>query len=71
MGRNDYIKLLLNQQDPTYVGRAIAYYDYHNRLRSKRIHQVKKTLDEITTIQKQSKMKHNNWKCTGLITKQN
>ncbi len=52
MGRNDYIKLLLNQQDPTYVGRAMAYYDYHNRLRSKRIHQVKKTLDEITTIQK-------------------
>lgn len=51
MGRNDYLKLLLNQEDPAHVGRALAYYDYHNRIRSERILQVQQTLDEITAIQ--------------------
>lgn len=51
MGRNDYIKLMLNQEDPALVGRALAYYDYHNRARSERIGQVKQTLDNINQIQ--------------------
>ena len=50
-GRNDYLKLLLNQEDPARVGRALAYYDYHNRVRSDRIKQVKQTLDDINKIQ--------------------
>ncbi len=32
-GRADYLKLLLNQQDPQRIGRVLAYYDYHNRQR--------------------------------------
>ena len=51
IGRNDYIKLILNQEDPTTVGRALAYYDYHNRARTERINQVKSTLDNIAAIQ--------------------
>lgn len=51
MGRNDYIKLMLNQQDPAKVGRALAYYDYHNRARSERIAQVQKTLTDLAEIE--------------------
>lgn len=51
MGRNDYIKLMLNQQDPAKVGRALAYYDYHNRARSERIGQVQKTLTDLAEIE--------------------
>ena len=51
MGRNDYIKLMLNQQDPAKVGRALAYYDYHNRARSERIGQVQQTLANLAEIE--------------------
>jgi murein hydrolase activator len=51
IGRNDYIKLILNQEDPALVGRALAYYDYHNRARSERIEQVKQTLVNLAQIQ--------------------
>ncbi|MEM6998353.1 MAG: peptidoglycan DD-metalloendopeptidase family protein [Pseudomonadota bacterium] len=51
MGRNDYIKLILNQEDPALVGRALAYYDYHNKVRSERIGQVQSTLVNIEQIQ--------------------
>lgn len=50
IGRNDYIKLLLNQEDPARVGRALAYYDYHNRVRTRKINLVQETLEEITDI---------------------
>lgn len=36
-GRNDYIKLLLNQENPALFGRVLAYHDYYNRARTKRI----------------------------------
>ncbi len=51
MGRNDYIKLMLNQEDPALVGRALAYYDYHNKARSERIGQVQQTLVNLNEIE--------------------
>ncbi|MCZ6802602.1 MAG: peptidoglycan DD-metalloendopeptidase family protein [Proteobacteria bacterium] len=51
VGRNDYIKLVLNQEDPALVGRALAYYDYHNQARSERIEQVKQSLVNLEQIQ--------------------
>jgi murein hydrolase activator len=51
MGRNDYIKLMLNQEDPALIGRALAYYDYHNKVRSERIGQVQQTLVNLNQIQ--------------------
>lgn len=50
-GRNDYIKLLLNQEDPALVGRTLAYYDYHNRVRAARINHVQQTLADLNAIQ--------------------
>ncbi len=51
MGRNDYIKLILNQEDPVLIGRALAYYDHHNKIRSERIGQVQQTLANLNQIQ--------------------
>ncbi|MAZ78559.1 MAG: hypothetical protein CMF47_01280 [Legionellales bacterium] len=51
IGQYDYIKLLLNQQNISQVGRAIAYYDYDNHARSKRIKKLKDTLKNINKIQ--------------------
>ncbi len=51
IGRNDYLKLILNQEDPALVGRALAYYDYHNQARSERIHQVKQSLLDLEQVQ--------------------
>jgi len=51
IGQYDYIKLLLNQQNISQAGRAIAYYDYDNHARSKRIKKLKDTLKNINKIQ--------------------
>jgi septal ring factor EnvC (AmiA/AmiB activator) len=53
MGKNDYLKLLLNQEDPALVGRMLAYYDYFNKARAARINQVRRTLAEIEQIERQ------------------
>lgn len=37
MGRDDYVKLLLNLEDPDRMGRMLAYFDYYNHSRSERI----------------------------------
>ena len=50
MGRNDYLKLLLNQEDPDMVGRMLVYYDYYNRARSERIEKIGKSLHQINLI---------------------
>ncbi|MGH8120366.1 MAG: murein hydrolase activator EnvC family protein, partial [Gammaproteobacteria bacterium] len=39
-GHNDYLKLLLNQEDPAQVGRMLAYYEYFNRARIRTITSV-------------------------------
>lgn len=50
IGRNDYLKLLLNQEDPDLVGRMLVYYDYYNRARSIRIEKISKSLNQIDLI---------------------
>ncbi|WP_126452105.1 murein hydrolase activator EnvC family protein [Sulfuriflexus mobilis] len=37
MGRQEYMKLLLNQKDPSVIGRTLVYYDYLNRARTAKI----------------------------------
>ena len=50
-GRNDYLKLLLNQEDPARVGRMLAYYDYFNRTRVHTINSVTSKVDTIKELQ--------------------
>jgi septal ring factor EnvC (AmiA/AmiB activator) len=51
VGKNDYIKLLLNQEDPARVGRVLAYYDYHNQTRARQIHSVNTEIEALTQLE--------------------
>ncbi len=51
VGKNDYLKLLLNQEDPARVGRVLAYYDYHNQTRARQIHSVNIEIEAITQLE--------------------
>lgn len=50
IGRQEYIKMLLNQQSPAALGRVVTYYDYFNRARTKRIHAALDTLEQLDTV---------------------
>jgi septal ring factor EnvC (AmiA/AmiB activator) len=52
MGRQEYVKILLNQEDPAALGRVLAYYDYLNRARSHRIQDILDTLEELDSVKR-------------------
>ncbi len=57
MGRQEYLKVLLNQQQPDQVSRVLRYYDYINRERGRHIDEYlavakKKSLVEKEIVQK-------------------
>lgn len=49
-GKQEYIKLLLNQQDPDELGRMLVYYDYMNKARTEQVNQLQATLNELKNI---------------------
>ena len=51
IGRQEYVKLILNQEDPSAVGRSMAYYDYLNRARLQRIDATKVTLKKLQSVE--------------------
>ena len=51
MGKQGYMKMLLNQQDPAVIGRTLTYYDYFNRARAARINTIDTTLKEIDDLE--------------------
>jgi septal ring factor EnvC (AmiA/AmiB activator) len=53
IGRQEYMKLLLNQEDPSAVGRSMTYYDYLNRARLKRIDATKATLQKLQSVEQE------------------
>lgn len=50
MGRQDYLKMLLNQEDPAYMGRILTYYDYFNRARARNIETLRATLARLERL---------------------
>lgn len=50
-GREERLKLLLNQEDPATLGRMLAYYDYLNRARTDRIREVNRQLEELARLE--------------------
>lgn len=50
-GRNDYIKLLLNQENPALFGRTLAYHDYFNQARTKRIGAISLAQEQVRSLQ--------------------
>ncbi len=49
IGRQEYVKLLLNQQDPATISRVMTYYEYFNEARSQQIMQINQLLHSIST----------------------
>lgn len=50
IGKQEYIKLLLNQENPGAVGRVLTYYEYFNHARSQRIYSAKQSLINLTRV---------------------
>lgn len=51
-GQQEYLKMLLNQQNPETLGRMLVYYDYMNKARIAKVDNLQKTLKELETIEK-------------------
>ncbi|NIW25502.1 MAG: peptidoglycan DD-metalloendopeptidase family protein [Gammaproteobacteria bacterium] len=49
-GREETIKLMLNQEAPERLGRMMVYYDYLNRTRSRRIDNVSRELEVLAGL---------------------
>ena len=60
IGKYNYIKLLLNQDDLTQINRVIAYYDYDNYARSNRIKNLNDNLTRIKILEKEINDENNN-----------
>lgn len=52
MGRQEYLKLLLNQHDPAKVARTFIYYDYLNEARTEKIDQVTLRLQSLVSLKR-------------------
>jgi septal ring factor EnvC (AmiA/AmiB activator) len=51
VGRQERVKLLLNQEDPAAVGRMLTYYRYFAQARTTRIADVNQHLDELARLE--------------------
>lgn len=49
-GKQGYLKMLLNQEDPDALGRMLTYYDYMNKARTEKVARLQKTLIELKNI---------------------
>jgi len=58
MGRNDKLKLMLNQQEPAVTGRVMIYYEYLNKVRLKKIEKIDGDLQQLRAL-KQVQQKEN------------
>ncbi|MCP3671096.1 MAG: peptidoglycan DD-metalloendopeptidase family protein [Gammaproteobacteria bacterium] len=47
IGRQDRLKLLLNQQNPAVAGRLMIYHDYFNRSRARQLDLIQDTLSKL------------------------
>ena len=53
LGKQDYLKLLLNQDDPARVSRTLTYYRYLTEARAARIEGIETTLSRLDILEKQ------------------
>lgn len=50
-GRQEYLKLLLNQESPEQLSRTLTYYDYLNRARVEQIQGFNDTLQQLAQVE--------------------
>jgi septal ring factor EnvC (AmiA/AmiB activator) len=53
IGREEPLKLLLNQQDPAQAGRMFVYYSYFGRARAEQIHGIETDVQVIASVDEQ------------------
>jgi murein hydrolase activator len=49
-GREEQLKLLLNQEEPATIGRMLAYYGYFGRARAERIRGIRDKLEHLALV---------------------
>ncbi|MHB0765713.1 murein hydrolase activator EnvC family protein [Stutzerimonas sp. NM35] len=50
-GRQEYLKLLLNQQNPEKFSRSLTYYDYLSKARFEQLERFNETLRQLATVE--------------------
>jgi|TARA_B100001971_G_scaffold214046_1_gene249476 septal ring factor EnvC (AmiA/AmiB activator) len=50
IGDQEYLKILLNQEDPNQISRMLTYYDYFNRARAEQIEAYSKTIMQLQNV---------------------
>jgi len=53
MGRQERLKILLNQQDPATVSRVMVYYDYLNRVRAQRMRAIRQHMQRLADTERE------------------
>ena len=53
IGSQEYLKVLLNQEDPNEIARMLTYYDYFNQARSRQIESYNLTLLDLSRVTQQ------------------
>jgi septal ring factor EnvC (AmiA/AmiB activator) len=51
MGRQQQVKLLLNQEQPSAMGRMLVYFSYFSRARQAKIETIRDTLQQLDSLQ--------------------
>lgn len=62
IGQQEYLKLLLNQENPAAIGRTLTYYDYFHKARSHHIDKATVTIKKLDNLTKLVKIKTNELK---------
>lgn len=50
IGNQEYLKVLLNQEDPNQISRMLTYYDHFNRARADQVHAYSRTIDQLHNV---------------------
>jgi len=53
MGNQEYIKLLLNQQNPADIARMVVYYQYFNKTRMERLKEINSGITDLHKVSNQ------------------
>ena len=57
IGKQEYLKLLLNQENPAAIDRALTYYDYFHKARSHHINEAAITIKDLDALTTKVKVK--------------
>jgi len=53
MGRQERLKILLNQQDPATISRVMVYYDYLNRVRAQKMQAIRGHMQRLAATERE------------------